>query len=346
MEDKEIFDILGIEENNREKEEYKKLLGQFRELAKDHDKNSIWLKGDKDISCKGDVVAETDDLIVCKESLKEDAEEVEVEKEVEVEEPVEEEPKAEEPKLETFDEQMDFLAADEQEAIDGYEKVIALVEDEHVKAQLEKILVEEKAHKEFLEKVKEDKSLEYSHEEHEEEKEEEPKEDEIKMDAEVEVVDDIALDDIDDDFGFGEALEEDTVKKGNKWVNKGDEGTHGEFKTKKEADAQRKAMFANGYHEEVEEDFDDDFGFNHLVDEDEEEMGVKVDWNNLDDDEDAMFFKKVIQNADDDILDDHFGKDTPERKLVGAIKDMKEDNHEAHTGHIKAKEPVKLKAKF
>jgi len=242
---------------------------------------------------------------------------------------------------------MDFLAADEQEAIDGYEKVLALVEDEHVKEQLEKILVEEKAHKEFLEKVKEDKSLEYSHEEHEEEKEEEPKEDEIKMDAEVEVVDDIALDDIDDDFGFGESLEEDTVKKGNKWVNKGDEGTHGEFKTKKEADAQRKAMFANGYHEEVEEEFDDDFGCN-ILNEEEEEMGVTVNWDDLDDNEDEedLLFKKIIQNVDDDILDDHFGKDTSERKLVGAIKDMKEDNHEAHTGHIKAKEPVKLKAKF
>lgn len=49
-------------------------------------------------------------------------------------------------------------------------------------------------------------------------------------------------------------LEEDTVKQGDKWVNKGKEGTHGEFKTKKEADAQRKAMFANGYKEGLEED--------------------------------------------------------------------------------------------
>ena len=40
---------------------------------------------------------------------------------------------------------------------------------------------------------------------------------------------------------------EDTVKQGNSWTNKGKEGTHGTFKTKKEADAQRKAMFANGY---------------------------------------------------------------------------------------------------
>ena len=40
-------------------------------------------------------------------------------------------------------------------------------------------------------------------------------------------------------------LEEDTIKQGSKWVNKGKEGTHGTFKTKKAADAQRKAMFAN-----------------------------------------------------------------------------------------------------
>ena len=45
-----------------------------------------------------------------------------------------------------------------------------------------------------------------------------------------------------------ESLKEDTVKtKSGKWVNKGKEGTHGEFRTKKAADAQRKAMFAQGY---------------------------------------------------------------------------------------------------
>ena len=41
-------------------------------------------------------------------------------------------------------------------------------------------------------------------------------------------------------------LKEDTVKQDGKWVNKGNTGkTHGEFKTKKEADKQRAAMFAN-----------------------------------------------------------------------------------------------------
>lgn len=44
-------------------------------------------------------------------------------------------------------------------------------------------------------------------------------------------------------------LKEDTVQKANgKWTNRGDDGTeHGEFDTKAEADAQRKAMFASGY---------------------------------------------------------------------------------------------------
>ena len=100
-----------------------------------------------------------------------------------------------EPKLETFDEQMDFLAKDEQEAIDGYEKVLALVDDEHVKEQLEKILEEERAHKKFLEDVKKDHSLVYSHEEeHEDEKE-------------VEVEDDDSI----DDFNFKDEVKVDEI---------------------------------------------------------------------------------------------------------------------------------------
>lgn len=47
---------------------------------------------------------------------------------------------------------------------------------------------------------------------------------------------------------FNESLKENTVKQGNKWVNKGDSGkTHGKFNTKREAEAQRKAMFASSY---------------------------------------------------------------------------------------------------
>ena len=48
-------------------------------------------------------------------------------------------------------------------------------------------------------------------------------------------------------LNLSEELKEDTVKQNGKWVNKGKEGTHGKFKTKKAADAQRKAMFARGY---------------------------------------------------------------------------------------------------
>lgn len=60
-------------------------------------------------------------------------------------------------------------------------------------------------------------------------------------------------------------LNEDTVKQGSSWVNKGKEGTHGKFKTKKAADAQRKAMFAQGYKAESvneSEDFKDEFETN------------------------------------------------------------------------------------
>lgn len=43
-----------------------------------------------------------------------------------------------------------------------------------------------------------------------------------------------------------ESLKDDTIKtKDGKWTNKGEEGTHGKFKTKKEADAQRRAIWVN-----------------------------------------------------------------------------------------------------
>ena len=101
------------------------------------------------------------------------------------------EAKEKEPKLETFDEQMDFLAADEQEAIDGYEKVLDLIEDEHVREQLEKILEEERAHKEFLEAVKKDPTLVYDHRE---------SEDDDNVDDFVELgLDDLDLTVLDDD---------------------------------------------------------------------------------------------------------------------------------------------------
>lgn len=56
------------------------------------------------------------------------------------------------------------------------------------------------------------------------------------------------LDDFMEEIDY-EELQEDTVKtKNGKWTNRGDDGEeHGEFKTKKEADAQRKAMYAQGF---------------------------------------------------------------------------------------------------
>lgn len=60
---------------------------------------------------------------------------------------------------ESFEGKIDFLAADEEEAIEGYDKVMLAISDEkyeNVRKQLEIIRDEEVAHKEFLEKVKED----------------------------------------------------------------------------------------------------------------------------------------------------------------------------------------------
>lgn len=51
-------------------------------------------------------------------------------------------------------------------------------------------------------------------------------------------------------------ISEDTVKtRDGKWTNRGDSGeTHGEFRTKKQADAQRKAIYASGWKNESVED--------------------------------------------------------------------------------------------
>ena len=77
---------------------------------------------------------------------------------------------------ETFEGKIDFLAADEEEAIEGYDKVLLALEgDEYsnVRKQLEIIRDEEVAHKEFLEKVKTDLDTVYVDPSEEEDKEEE-----------------------------------------------------------------------------------------------------------------------------------------------------------------------------
>ena len=55
-----------------------------------------------------------------------------------------------------------------------------------------------------------------------------------------------------------ESLNEDTVKRNGKWANVGKDGkaNSGKFKTKKAADAQRRAMYANGYKGESLEECD------------------------------------------------------------------------------------------
>ena len=58
------------------------------------------------------------------------------------------------------------------------------------------------------------------------------------------------------------------------------------------------------------EDFDDDFGNVHCENDDCEELGVKVNWNDMDDEDDES---------------------------------MNEEHHD--TGHIKAKKPVELRAR-
>lgn len=73
-------------------------------------------------------------------------------------------------------------------------------------------------------------------------------------------------------------LHEDTVKNSKgKWVNKGEEGTHGEFRTKKAADAQRKAMFANGYKESLTEDVEKDSTEEEELKEPEAEVKINLE---------------------------------------------------------------------
>ena len=59
---------------------------------------------------------------------------------------------------------LEFLAKDEEEAIEGYDKVISELDEEEDKellAQLKKIRDEEQAHLDFLNKAKEDPDAKY-----------------------------------------------------------------------------------------------------------------------------------------------------------------------------------------
>lgn len=77
---------------------------------------------------------------------------------------------------EKLKEKLEFLAKDEEEAIEGYDKVLNELNDEEDKdliVQLKKIRDEEQAHLDFLLKAKEDPDAEY-----EDPSDSEPKEDE------------------------------------------------------------------------------------------------------------------------------------------------------------------------
>lgn len=91
-----------------------------------------------------------------------------------------------------------------------------------------------------------------------------------------------------------ESLKEDTVQKANgKWTNRGDDGTeHGEFDTKAEADAQRKAMFAQGYkHESLE---DEGVGLLDIA-QMHFETGVNFDRNDFNDDEEYDEYLRYVE---------------------------------------------------
>lgn len=132
-------------------------------------------------------------------------------------------------------------------------------------------------------------------------------------------------------------LTENTIKQGNKWVNKGKDGTHGEFKTKKAAEAQRRAMFANGFGESLTEDA------NSLEEKKDEEsldppeagepigvanllnMLIKSEWDAIED------YNSVIQTL--------AGMDFDET-ILNIIKDIVGEEH-VHVGQLqKALETV------
>ena len=143
---------------------------------------------------------------------------------------------------------------------------------------------------------------------------------------------------------FEETLEEDIEKtsKG-KWVNKGKEGTHGEFKTKKAAREQQKAMYAKGFKGESLEENDDvdlptevTYDFYTLVDDD---VDIDSDDYNLDDEiadrlsddygTDFLDFDYDIDKKSGDVYVYNIKWD-PNENLKRAKKEIKESNNSLH----------------
>lgn len=92
------------------------------------------------------------------------------------------------------------------------------------------------------------------------------------------------------------------------WVNKGEEGTHGEFKTKREAREQQKAMFASGYkNESLKRDEIDDF-FQKA-----KKLGLKT----LDDLKNLFHEPEAIGKSEKEKLDNYYKEANPEDKQLG-----------------------------
>ena len=68
---KAVAEVLGIEKDDylmpSNKDYYDSVVEQFNDLAKRHDVNTIWFKGDYNIYVKGEIIEETKDRIVVKE---------------------------------------------------------------------------------------------------------------------------------------------------------------------------------------------------------------------------------------------------------------------------------------
>ena len=60
-----------------------------------------------------------------------------------------------------YKEKLEFLAKDEEEAIEGYDKIIEELGDNPVVEQLKRIRDEEKAHLDFLRKAQDDENAKY-----------------------------------------------------------------------------------------------------------------------------------------------------------------------------------------
>lgn len=122
----------------------------FKVLNEDYLKKDA---GDPDVNCSAFNKATTINSL--SESTKEELKDENIEKDVETKD-----------LPDTFKGKIDFLLEDEEEAIEGYDNVIAaLSEDEdleNVISQLETIRDEEIAHKEFLQQVKEDINATYN----------------------------------------------------------------------------------------------------------------------------------------------------------------------------------------